>query len=350
MAPTPRTRVDLYFTSRFDGAPGGILFVPGRVVLLGEHVDHQGGEVLAVPTQEGVYVAWGIRPDSRIAVHALNARATDRFQQGNIVRSGRRWADLARGVCATLADEGRRLPGLNLAIYGDLPTAVGLASSAAYTSGILGSFLAACGEEPEPPHVAHVVARVEREWGGVACGFMDPYVVTAGRAGEVLRLDNRSLTHEVLALPPDTRLDHESTGITRRLSETPYNERRRELADALARLRATDPGLKRLTDLDPNRFAVLADTLEDPHRRRVRHVVTEVDRVARGVAALRDADADALGALMRECHESLRDDFECSMPEIDAQVAAACAEPKVIGARLQGAGWGGSLAVLRRTD
>ena len=179
---------------------------------------------------------------------------------------------------------------------------------------------------------------------------MDPYVTAVARPGDVVCLDNRTLTHEMLALPPGTRLEHVDTGVTRRLSETPYNDRRRELAHALACLRELEPELTSLVDLAPDRFESLADRLAEPHRRRARHVVTETDRVRRGIEALRAGDAATLGTLMRECHESLARDFESSLPEIDAQVARIQAEDDVLGARLQGAGWGGSLAVLRTTE
>lgn len=349
MAPSPRTRIELYFSSRFETKPQGIVCMPGRVVLLGEHVDHQGGRILAAPTPQGVYVAWGIRPDHRVRLHALNARGTDRFDPASPERSGRRWADLARGVFARFTQSGRRLPGLDLAVFGDLPANAGLASSAAYTAGIVKAVLDAIGEPLDPAELARHVAAVEHEWAGVSCGFMDPYVVAVAKPGDVVWLDNRTLTHETFALPAGTRLEHQDTGIARRLSETPYNERRRELAHALACLRELEPELTSLVDLTPDRFAPLADRLGDPYVRRARHVVMETDRVRRGVEALEAGDAAALGVLMHECHQSLSADFESSSPEIDEQVARLEAEDDVLGARLQGAGWGGSLAVLRRS-
>jgi len=177
---------------------------------------------------------------------------------------------------------------------------------------------------------------------------MDPYVSAVAAPGEVVCLDNRTLTHESLALPTGTRLEHADTGVTRRLSETPYNERRKELAHALACLRELEPELTSLVDLTPDRFTAIADRLGDPYRKRARHVVTETDRVRRAIDALRAGDAEALGSLMHACHQSLAQDFESSKPEIDEQVARLEAEDDVLGARLQGAGWGGSLAVLRK--
>jgi galactokinase len=304
--------------------------------------------VLAVPLPEGVYVAWGIRPDRRVAVHALNAKGTDLFEPERATRSGRRWSDLARGVFAVLGAEGRRLPGLDLAVYGDLDARSGLASSAAYSTAILACALAATGRPMSPAEVARLVARVEREWAGVHCGYMDPYVAEVGTPGEVVRLDNRRLVHDAIPLPPGVRLVPVPTGIERRLSETPYNDRRQELQRALALVRTKAPGLESLVDLSIGRFEEISPSLPDPEVRRARHVVTEADRVQRGTEALRRQDAVLLGALLVECHESLSRDFECSTPEIDARVAAVRIEEGVLGARLQGAGWGGSLAVLRR--
>ena len=348
MGPSPRTRIELYYSSRFETKPQGIVFMPGRVVLLGEHVDHQGGRILAAPTAEGVYVAWGIRPDHRVRLHALNARGTDRFDPGTLDRSGRRWADLARGACARFVQEGRRLPGLDLAVFGDLPAGAGLASSAAYTGGIVRAVLDAIGEPLDPAALARHVAAVEREWAGVSCGFMDPYVAAVARPGEVVHLDNRTLTHETLALPPGTRLDHVDTGVARRLSETPYNERRRELAHALG---------------VPARAGAGAEPPRRPHARSLRVARRPPRRAARATRAPRGhrgrtgaprrrgaAGRRRRGARRRSCTRATRAswrDFECSLPEIDAQVAALETEDDVLGVRLQGAGWGGSLAVLR---
>ncbi|MHC5010456.1 MAG: galactokinase [Planctomycetota bacterium] len=348
MAASPLTRIELYFSSRFERDPQGVVFTPGRLVLLGEHVDHQGGPVLAVPLRLGVYVAWAVRPDRRVALHALNARATDTFNQGEGVRTGRRWADLARGAFAELGKDGRRLPGLDLAILGDLPTARGLASSAAYTVGILRAILFAIEEKATPREFAQHAAEIESQWGGVRCGLMDPYVVTAGRPGEVVWLNTSSLTHDTFSLPPDTRLQMLDTGIRRRLDETPYNERLREIHAAMAALREKDDEIDELVEMTPDAFAAVEEGAPEPARSRARHVVTEVARVKRAVDALRKGDGETLGRLMNECHESLARDFDSSLPEIDAKLKEIRKEPDVLGARLQGAGWGGTMVVLRR--
>jgi galactokinase len=312
-------------------------------------VDHQGGPVLSVPTSRGIHAAYAVRPDRRVMLVAWNAGGTDAFTQDQWTRSGRRWADLARGACARLG-RGRRLPGLDLVVGGDLPARRGLASSAAYVVAILKAVLAATETERSAAEIARDAAAVEAEWADVRCGTMDGYTAAAGRPGDVLHLDCARLEHERLALPEGTELVEEDTGVARRLSETPYNRRLGELATALAAVRARSPGTTSLAALSPGDLGHLAAGLPDAPARRARHVVTEVDRVRRAAAALRAGDAEGLGRLMLEGHRSLSQDFESSLPAIDARVEALAAEPGVLGARLQGAGWGGSIAILRRTS
>jgi galactokinase len=348
MATSLTTRVELLFGARCDRPPQGIEFARGRVVILGEHLDHQGGRVLAAPLEQGVACAWGVRPDSRVVVWNMNHRAKDSFHQGQWARSGRGWGDLARGACARVAEGNRRLPGMDLMVMGNLPMEEGLASSAAYLVVLLRALFTAVGVYRSRWELSEDVPHIEREWIGVHSGVMDPYVVAAAKPGQVLLVDCADLDHQVLELPAGCELTTEDMGVKRRLAETPYNERRRELEQALAAIRALRPDVERLPDLSPAAFAEIADRIADPPRRRARHVVTETERVRRAVVALEEGDAAGLGALMNEGHESLGTDFESSTPTVDRLRALALALPGVLGARLQGAGWGGRLAVLSR--
>jgi len=350
MSASLKTRVELMFGGRCNRPPQGVSFAHGRVVVLGEHLDHQGGRVLAAPIEEGVACAWGVRPDSRVVVWGMNARQKDSFQQGRFVKSGRAWADLARGACAHVARGDRRLPGIDLMVLGEIPVGEGLASSAAYLVVLLRALYEAIGEYRSKWELAEDVPAIEREWVGVNCGPLDPYIVAAAKPGQVLDLDCRELNHEVLHLPEGYRVAAEETGIQRTLSKTPYNERVRELAAALAEVRGLRQDVAGLIDLSPEAFRALEGSLAEPGRRRARHVVTETQRVTEAVAALQAGDMPALGRLMVAGHRSLSEDFESSLPEIDALVEAALARPEVLGARLQGAGWGGRLAVLQRTE
>lgn len=341
---TPRIRAELFFGARCGRAPQATAFAPGRLVLLGEHLDHQGGQVLCVPLRRGVAVSYGVRPDDYISIWSMNAKEKDRFRFGEWVKTGRRWSDLAKGACAHVANT-RRLPGLDLVVYGNLPIQAGLASSGAYLTAVFEAIYGALGVARPPADLARDVATVEREWGGVACGPVDPYVAAVGETGEVLHVDCAALTHEVLPLPDSVDVEDEDTGIARALSATPYNQRRDELARALTLVQQARPEVARLVDLDADALAALA--LPTPEDRRARHVVTEARRVADGVRALQDGDMPWLGHLLLEGHRSLSADFESSLPEIDDRVEALCAQDDVHGARLQGAGFGGRIVVLR---
>ena len=298
----------------------------------------------------GVAVAWGPRPDRAVRAVALDVNQGDRFVHGSYVKSGRRWADLVQGACAVLESRGSRLPGLDLVIAGDVPMGKGLASSAALVTAVLSAFFAASSRDAAPAGIARLVQEVEAKWAGVRCGAMDPYVAALGRPGEAILLDCRTLTHEVLPWPEGVEAVAEDTKIARRLSETPYNERRAEVEDAIARALATRPDLSGVREMTVADFREVEERLPEPGRRRLRHVVTELERVRRAADALRRGDAEGLGRVMDEGHASLSRDFECSTPEIDAMAAAMRSQPGVLGVRLQGAGWGGCFAVLRRKE
>ncbi len=347
---TVKGQVELLFGARVGRAPQGVEWAPGRLVLLGEHLDHQGGRVIALPLAEGVACAWAVRPDSRVVLWAMNERAKDHFVPGEAVRSGRPWADLARGAVAQAAAGGRRLPGLDLMVFADLPAEQGLGSSAAYLVALLRAVFAAVGVYRSRFELAEDVPAIEAAVRGVPCGPLDPLAVAAGkRPGVPLLVDCRTFEVDPLPWPAGLAARWAATGIARRLDQTPYAERRGELARALTALRAFAPDLESLCDLDPTRLAALAPALGDPLARRVRHVVTETQRVSAAVAALTDGDAPALGRLLDAGHASLARDFESTTPAIDAQAEALRAEPGVLGVRLQGAGWGGSLVVLHAT-
>lgn len=305
--------------------------------------------MLPIALREGVAVAYGPRPDRAVRMVALDEHAGDRFPLERPGRCGRRFADFVRGAATVLTAEGRRLPGVDLIIAADLPSRRGLASSAAYLVAVLRAFLAVSGSEPATPRqLAAWVQEIERTFAGVPCGAMDPIACAVGAIGRPLRLDCATLTYDVLPWPDDLEVVAHDTGVERELSATPYAERRRQLDDGLACVQRLRPACTSLAALSPTEFAAVEASIPEPARARVRHVVTEIARVARGVDAIRSENGAALGRLLNEAHRSLSENYGASTPEIDALVADLAARPDVLGARLQGAGWGGSLVVLRR--
>ncbi len=263
-------------------------FAPGRVNLLGEHVDHQGGLVLPIALPEGVAVAFGPRPDRSVRLISLDERMGDRFLLDGPGRCGRRFADLGRGACDVLASRGQRLPGVDLMVAADLPARRGLASSAAYLVAILRALHAVSGADaPTPRQLADLVQEIERRFAGVPCGAMDPIACALGLLGRPIALDCATLAYEELPWPDDLDVVALDTGVERELADTPYAERRRELEEGLTAVRRTRPDLPSLRELDPAEFAAIEATIPEPARARVRHVVTEIARVTRAVEAIR---------------------------------------------------------------
>src|SRR5436190_12162478 len=300
--PSPRTRAELAFTGRFESKPKGVVFAPGRVNLIGEHIDHQGGFVLPLALREGIAAAWAPRPDRAVRVIALDAREADRFTHGAYVKSGRKWADLVRGACAVLEARGSRLPGIDLAIAGDLPPKKGLGSSGAFVTAVVRCLLAAGSRDGNPAGIARIAQEVEAKWAGVRCGAMDPYVAALGQPGVPILLDCLHLTHETLPWPEGVDAVAVDTGIARDLSSSPYNERRAELEAGVAVLKKARPGTQTLRDWSLDDLENLEDAIPAASRRRLRHALTEMTRVKRAADALKKGDAKALGAVLNEGH------------------------------------------------
>jgi galactokinase len=207
--------------------------------------------------------------------------------------------------------------------------------------------LAAGSRDVNPAGIARIAQEVEAKWAGVRCGAMDPYVAALGQPGVPILLDCLHLTHETLPWPDGVDAVAVDTGIARDLSSSPYNERRAELEAGVAVLKKARPGTQTLRDWSLDDLDALEDAIPAAPRRRLRHALTEMARVKRAAEALKKGDAKTLGGILNEGHESLSRDFEASTPAIDAQAEKLRQEPGVLGVRLQGAGFGGCLVVLR---
>jgi galactokinase len=322
-----------------------VAFAPGRVTLLGDHGEAYGGSVLAAPTAEGVHAAVAVRPDRRVVLHALDARATDTFGAGDPPRTGRAWGDLARAAFAALAASWPRLAGMDLAVHGDLEPGRGLGASTAFVVSLLRAVLAAIGEERDAREVAGWARRAEREALGRDPGFAAAWVVARGGApGEVFRVDPGTGAPAALALPPGTRLETADAGRHPAPAETPGGRREADVAAALRILQRAAPGLVGLVHAPAPAIEALPDLVRD----RARHVVGEARRARAGHAALLAGDAAALGRAMDESHRSLSESYGGSTPSIDTRVAERRADPACLGARLMGPGWGGSIVALVR--
>jgi galactokinase len=307
-------------------------FAPGRVNLIGEHTDYNDGLCLPFAIERGVTVTASPLGGVEIEARALDLGEALRFEPGRWDR-GEGWRSFVVGAAAELAECGVELRPCRLEIAGDLPRGGGLGSSAALTVALCLALFAATGAEPPPPlELARACSRVENEWVGQRTGLLDQLASLHGERGHGIRIDMRGPRLEPLPLDlGGHRLALLDSGTPRGLATAGYNERRAECEAATDRL-----GLASLRDARPQD----AGRLPEPLAGRVRHVTTEDARVDRMVAAMRDRDAALAGRILDECHTSLRDDYHCSTPAVEATRERAKAAG-ALGARMVGGGFGG---------
>jgi galactokinase len=349
------TEVAAVFRERCGRAPEAIAQAPGRVNLIGEHLDYNDGLVLPVAIDRSILVAFARREDAEVRAYSVDFGEESTFRLGRqIQKAGQMpWSNYIRGICSMLTEACKSTSGLDLAVVGDIPLGAGLSSSAALEVATAGALRAAWQLDIDDKRLALLCQRAENEFVGVQCGVMDQLASALGRADHALLIDCRSLECEHIPLPLNEQgvaLVVVDSGQRRRLEQSDYNRRREECAEALRLLRASkpehSPAALRDVALDDLGGSLLPEML----LRRARHVVTEQRRVDCAVEALQTGDLARFGVLMNESHVSLREDFEVSTPELDRLVELAQAQRSVLGARLTGAGFGGCTVNLVRED
>jgi galactokinase len=318
---------------------------PGRVNLIGEHTDYNGGFVLPTTIPQQTRVELTPSEVGRLA-RARSAAAPDADAGWAEVALGaeqRRgdWFDYIQGLTWALRDAGFVLPhGFDLEITSDVPLGAGLSSSASLEVAVLRAIRVAFALDLDDVALARLGQRAENEFVGARCGIMDQMAASLADANSALFLDTRSLDFRRVPLPAAADLVVIHSGVTHAISGGDYGMRRAECDEAARRL-----GVAQLRDLTPE-DASRTEALPEPLGRRVRHVVTEDERVLAAVAALDAGDLPRLGELFSESHLSLRDDFEVSVPEVDLLVDLAQKQERVFGARITGGGFGGSIVAL----
>lgn len=329
------------------GAPAEVVARgPARVNLIGEHTDYNDGWVLPVAIPYEVDVAARARDDRRVRLRALDLGEEAEFDLGATEPSDALWLRYPQGVAVKLQEAGRSLRGMDAAYTGDVPSS-GLSSSAAVEVAFAHAFAAVSGLSLTIPEMAVIARRAENEWVGVPSGVMDQFISAGGREGHALLLDCRSLEYELIPINlPGVAIVVIDTGVRRELASSEYTVRRADCEAAVEALRPALPGIRALRDVTPEQLEEHADLLSAVQLRRARHVVAENARTLEAAQALREGDASRMGALMRASHESLRDLYEVSSPELDAVVEIAGDVPGVIGARMTGAGFGGAAVAL----
>jgi galactokinase len=315
-------------------------FAPGRIELLGNHTDYNQGVVLGAALDRGLTVSGRLRDDGRIEIDSKLIGQIDIGVDRVIRQDGAPWANYSLGVFRELLDLGMPGDGFEAEIEGDLPIGRGLSSSAALEVATALFLLKLHRRQVQPMELAKLCQRAEHRFAGVRSGLMDQVMSIFGRADHAIYFDTRSEEIRLIPFPPDLALIVAESGTQRNLATGDYNRRRNETHVAAVSL-----GVKALRDLTVSALDVRTDV--DPVlRRRARHVIGENAGVHRALELLETGDATALGQLLNQSHQSSRENFENSTPELDLLVEIANKVPGILGARLTGGGFGGAIVAL----
>ncbi len=340
-------RVAATFGERMERPPTGVWAAPGRVNLIGDHTDYNGGFVLPFAIEQRVTLAAAPRTDGLVRVHS--------FQRGDFTthldtaepRGVEGWGAYVVGSLWSLAVEGVPLSGLDIVLDSSVPVGSGLSSSAAVACAVMIAARDLFGGPSDPVVLARIAQRGENTFVGVPSGIMDQVACLACREGHALLLDARSLSIEHVPLPlaqAGFAILVIDTRTPRALADGAYAERRHACEEVAAAL-----GVAALRDATFGQIVAARGQIGDVAFRRARHVVDENSRVRAAAHYLRAGQIERLGPLMSASHVSLRDDYEVSTPALDDAVSAALAAG-AIGARLTGAGFGGCALALARRD
>ena len=340
------------------GADGDIrtYFAPGRVNLIGEHTDYNGGHVFPCALTLGTYAVARKRDDRVLRFYSENFASLGVIETclddlGPDEKAD--WTNYPKGVMWTFEKRGYKLPqGMDIAIYGDIPNGSGLSSSASLEvlTGIVLKDMFGF-DEITMPEIAQIGQYSENNFNGCNCGIMDQFASAMGKKDNAIFLDTNTLEYEYAPVVlPDAKIVITNSKVKHSLVDSAYNDRRSECETALEELKSEMP-IVTLGDLTEAEFEAHKDTIKDPVRQlRAKHAVYENQRTIRAVAALKANNIEEFGKLMNESHISLKNDYEVSCEEIDILVDLAQAMPGVIGSRITGGGFGGCTVSIIKND
>ena len=335
------------FQEVFGDAPGAkAYFAPGRVNLIGEHTDYNGGHVFPCALTIGTYGVARKREDNRLRFYSMNFDGLGILESSleDLVPSeAARWTNYPKGVMWAFEQRGMKIPcGMDLLLNGNIPNGSGLSSSASVevlTGFILRDFF---GFDVTNQELALIGQFSENQFNKVNCGIMDQFAIAMGKRDHAIFLDTADLSYEYAPITLEgAKIVIACSNKKRGLGDSKYNERRSECETALGELQQVVQ-LKGLGDLDEETFEKhSASIASEVRRRRARHAVYENQRTVKAVDALKKGDITLFGQLMNASHVSLRDDYEVTGVELDTLVEEAWKVEGVIGSRMTGAGFGG---------
>lgn len=344
------------FTDIFEVPGEALFFSPGRVNLIGEHTDYNGGMVFPCAITFGTYAVVSKRTDSCMRLFSNN------FKEKGIIDVALQtlhydkkddWANYVKGVLYFLQQEGFEIPcGLNILIEGNIPNGAGLSSSASLEV-LTGTILKETFQLPiSKLDIIKLSQKAENQFVGMNCGIMDQFIIGMGKKDHAIALDTGTLEYTYAPVQlKQASIVIMNTNKQRGLTDSKYNERRAECEHALSQLQ-TVVKIKNLCDLKETEFEKVQHIITSSvERKRARHAVLENIRVKKAIAALEKNDIEEFGALMNASHISLRDDYEVTGIELDTLVESAWNQSGTIGARMTGAGFGGcAIAIVRNDD
>ncbi len=329
------------YTAYFNAKPQFIARAPGRVNLIGEHTDYNGGFVLPMAIEQEVSIALVPRLDSTVRLFSLDLDLIAQFELGALLH-GDGWDEYPKGVADELLKAGFRLNGFDGVITGNVPRGAGLSSSAAVELAVARAFCASSNFEWDAVQMATICQKAENHWVGVQCGIMDQMASAASRKNNALFLDCKTLAIQNIPMPANIAVVVMDTSTRRGLVASAYNERRRQCEES-----ARDLNVEFLRDVSWLDFQNNIGKIKNPDAlKRARHIISENERVLNTVDAMRSNDPFRMGKLFNESHISLRDDFEVTNDALNQIVESAWEQDGCFGARMTGAGFGGCAVAL----
>ena len=334
------------FTELFNEKYDNVYFSPGRVNLIGEHTDYNGGHVFPCALSFGTYAIVANRNDRKVRMMSLNFEDLGiiEYDLDNLVYDkADDWSNYTKGVIKAFEDHGNKIPtGFDILFYGNIPNGAGLSSSASLEVLMAVILNHVHNLNLDMISMVKICQEAENKFIGVNCGIMDQFAIGMGKEGCAILLDCNTLKYRYSKVNMDGyKIVIGNTNKKRGLADSKYNERRSECETALAEIN-TVKKVNSLGELTEEEFEAVKSAIKDPIRlKRARHAVYENQRTLKAVESLENNDLIKFGQLMTESHISLRDDYEVTGKELDTLVSLAWEVPGVIGARMTGAGFGG---------
>ena len=337
------------------GSAPRIFASPARINIIGEHIDYNGGKVFPAAIDRYLYVAIRKRSDSKIIYNDLFFPGTYNFDINDnfVFDKSNDYANFLNGILSCMKKQGYSFDfGFEVLIASNVPSAGGISSSSALECGFAWAVNQSFDFNISRKDIALMGQQSEHEFMNVNCGIMDQYIIATAKQDTAELLDCANITHEYVPLKlGDYRFIVMNTKKQRKLAESKYNERRSQCEEGLEILRAAGHNIEDLCSMTPEQFTEWGGCIKDQViYRRVRHCVTEMDRVLRAVDALKANDLTTLGKFLYASHQSLKEDYEVTGKELDTLVSAASHQDGCIGARMTGAGFGGCAIALVHKD